>query len=113
MAQALHDSHARRLYVCNVANMRGETLGLDAADHVEALCEHGLDGAIDVVLAHRCDTDARVCADDVDPVRFDDAIAERIAASGPQVFAADLADPSDPVRHSRDALLSALREVLS
>ena len=41
-----------RIYVCNVANMRGETGGLDAADHVAALVEHGLAGAVDLVLVH-------------------------------------------------------------
>ena len=32
--------------------MRGETGGLDAADHVAALIDHGLLGALDVVLVH-------------------------------------------------------------
>ena len=37
IADAVRSSSARRIYVCNVANMRGETGGLDAADHVSAL----------------------------------------------------------------------------
>ena len=61
-------SHALRIYVCNVANMRGETGGLDAADHVAALAEHGLAGAVDLVLVHEPCADASAVCDDVDGV---------------------------------------------
>jgi 2-phospho-L-lactate transferase/gluconeogenesis factor (CofD/UPF0052 family) len=106
-------SHATRVYVCNVANMRGETHGLDAADHVEALQLHGLDGCIDVALVHACSGELRPCADDVEPVVTDEAVLARIGAMGVRVLVRDLADPGDPVRHDRSALGRALGEVLS
>jgi len=116
IARAVRESSARRLYVCNVANMRGETGGLDAADHVAALVEHGLADGIDTVIAHEpepchahlCDDDARV-----EPVAFVEEIRARIIALGPEVVAADLADPADPVRHSREALCRVLERVLA
>lgn len=116
ISRALHDSTATRVYVCNVANMRGETGGLDAADHVTALFDHGLAGAIDIVLAHEpepchehlCDDDARV-----EPVAFDHLIRARIEALGPRVVTADLADEADPVRHSREALCRLLERVIA
>jgi len=116
IARAVRDSAATRVYVCNVANMRGETGGLDAADHVAALVEHGLAGGIDTVIAHEpepchahlCDDDARV-----EPVAFDDAIRARILDMGPEVVSADLADPADPVRHSREALCRVLERVIA
>lgn len=115
VAEAICESQARRIYVCNVANMRGETGGLDAADHVAALVEHGLGGAIDVVLVHDpCATDSAVCDDvaGVEPVPADDAVRARIRALGPDVVAENLADPTDPVRHSRAALCRTLERVV-
>jgi uncharacterized cofD-like protein len=111
IADAVRASSARRVYVCNVANMRGETGGLDAADHVAALVDHGLAGLLDVVLVHDpCAPGAALCDDiaGVEPVFADEAVIARIEALGPRVVAAALADPTDPVRHSRAALLRAL-----
>jgi 2-phospho-L-lactate transferase/gluconeogenesis factor (CofD/UPF0052 family) len=115
VAEAICDSHALRIYVCNVANMRGETGGLDAADHVAALAEHGLAGAVDLVLVHEPCSDASTVCDDVDgvePVPAGDAVRARIEALGPHVIAEDLADPTDPVRHSRAALCRTLERVV-
>lgn len=116
VSAAVHASSATRVYVCNVANMRGETSGLDAADHVAALVEHGLDDAIDVVLVHApeaCGTP--VCDDDggVEAVLADESACDRIRGLGPRVVTADLADPADRVRHSRRALCRALEGVVS
>jgi uncharacterized cofD-like protein len=116
VVDALRESRATRVYVCNVANMRGETGGLDAADHVAALVEHGLEDAIDVVLVHSPDAcGSLVCDDDaeVEMVLADDAVRARIGGLGARVVAADLADPSDPVRHSRAALCRTLEGVVA
>lgn len=112
VAEALRSTHARRVYVCNVANMRGETYGLDAADHVSALAEHGLDGCLDIAVVHSpC---GPVCEDgsDVQEVVADDAVLARIEALGVRVVTADLADPQSPTRHDRAALCRLLEEVL-
>jgi len=115
IAEAVRRSHAKRVYVCNVANMRGETGGLDAAEHVQALLDHGLEGALDVAVVHECqDTPGRVCDDAlVEPVAAGPEIMARIEALGVSVVAADLADPDDPVRHARTSLCSTLQGVLS
>jgi len=116
IADAIRASSAKRIYVCNVANMRGETGGLDAADHVAALVEHGLEGGIDVVVAHEPQPcHAHLCDDDsrVEPVAFDEGIRARIEAFGASVVTADLADPEDPVRHSRAALCRVLERVIA
>jgi uncharacterized cofD-like protein len=114
VADAVCDSHATRVYVCNVANMRGETHGLDAADHVAALAEHGLNGAVDVVLVHDpCLTGPGVCENDaVETVAADEHVRRRIEELGVRVIVGDLADPNDPVRHSRPALCRALEGVV-
>jgi uncharacterized cofD-like protein len=116
IAEAVSISSAKRVYVCNVANMRGETGGLDAADHVSALIDHGLGGVLDVVLVHDPCAPGSVLCDDVagvEPVFADAAVIARIEALGPRVVAAALADPDDPVRHSRVALLRTLEGVVA
>ncbi|MDZ4170412.1 MAG: gluconeogenesis factor YvcK family protein [Coriobacteriia bacterium] len=116
IADALRSSHAHRAYICNVANLRGETSGLDAADHVEALMAHGLAGAIDTVIVHAgaCAPDVVCDYDyDVEPVVAGSRQVERIEALGVRAVMADLADPGDPARHARDALARVLEEVLA
>lgn len=124
IAAAVRSSRAATIYVCNVANQRGETAGMDAGDHVRALLDHGLDGAIDAVLIdHPCPKEegalssATVCddgaaPDSVEHVRADAAVRMRIEGMGPAVCAADLADASNPLHHERSKLCEALREVI-
>jgi uncharacterized cofD-like protein len=116
VTEAICASHAKRIYVCNVANMRGETGGLDAADHVSALAEHGLEGAVDLVLVHEPCSSTRVVCDDVagvEPVVADESIRARIESLGIQVVTDELADPTDPVRHSQAALCRVLERVVA
>lgn len=110
MSDALRESPACRVYVCNVANQRGETGGMDAAEHVEALLAHGLDGAIDVVLVHEGSP-----GDLPKEARLDGGPEprRRIEKLGISVWAGDLADPADRRRHHVAALQTALGEVSS
>jgi uncharacterized cofD-like protein len=48
MAEALAETRAQRVYVCNLFPQVPETEGYDVADHVVALREHGVE--VDVVL---------------------------------------------------------------
>lgn len=119
IADAVRESQARRIYVCNVANQRGETSGMDADDHVRTLFEHGLDGAIDVVIVHDSDGGSAVgpdvCDDGVsiiEPVDASEPVRGRIRARGVGVFFAPLADSAHPARHDRERLFATLGEVL-
>ncbi len=116
VADAVRSADALRVYVCNVANMRGETGGLDAADHVEALFAHGLAGALDLAIVHTGPCAPDVLCDDesgVEPVIAGEQQLARIEALGVRVVPGDLADPADPVRHDRLALVRLLEEVLA
>lgn len=53
ICEALHQTRAARVFVCSTADMQGETWGLTAEEHVDALLSHGLEGAVDVALIHR------------------------------------------------------------
>jgi len=110
LLDALKRTRGRVVYVCNVANQRGETTGMDAADHLDALERHGLGGCIDVVLVHDEARYPLPC--DADAVHADAASLARLAEAGVQVRLADLADLADWRHHDRDALLAALREVI-
>ena len=110
MAEALAGVPGTVVYVCNVANQRGETGGMDAADHLAALGVHGLGGAIDVVLVH--DTDEYPLAGEAEAVGAGAAVVERMLAMGVRVVTTDLADPADPRHHDAARLATALREVV-
>ncbi|MCE5190349.1 MAG: YvcK family protein [Actinomycetia bacterium] len=109
VSEALCATHARIIYVCNVANQRGETSGLDAADHVRALEDHGLRGAIDVVLLH--DTDVAPRATDVLAVESGAAQRSAIESRGITVVATELADRLNPMHHDAALLCAALRRL--
>lgn len=111
IAEAVRKSSALRVYVCNVANMRGETDGLDVADHVQALADHGLAGAIDVVIVHGGGEDD-ASQSQVEPVAVSADALRRIEAMGAKVVVARLADPDDLFRHSEESLRRVLGEVL-
>jgi uncharacterized cofD-like protein len=50
IAQALRRAPARRVFVCNARAQEGETEGLSAGDHVEALLEHAGPSCVDCVV---------------------------------------------------------------
>lgn len=111
IAEAVRESSALRVYVCNVANMRGETDGLDVADHVQALADHGLAGAIDVVVVHDGGPEGTAGAG-VEAVAVSADALRRIEALGAGVVMASLADAADPCRHDEESLRRVLGEVL-
>ncbi len=62
VVDAIRASKGSTLFVCSLADMQGETWGLTAREHVEALMDHGTRGLLDYVLVHtpaRCAPTAR------------------------------------------------------
>lgn len=110
VADALRRCGGERVYVCNVANQRGETYGMDAEAHVRSMLDHGAGGAIDTVLLHRCDPDAAGAG--AETVCVGAGAVTRIEGMGPRVHLAELADLADTCHHSVTALRAALGEVL-
>lgn len=109
--EALLATRGTVVYVCNVANQRGETTGMDAADHMDALRRHGLAGAIDIVLLH--DDAAWPLPAELDPVCVDAPVLARLRATGADPVLANVVDVADPRHHDTTALLAALRGVLA
>lgn len=113
ICEAIRESSAQVVYLCNVANMRGETHGLSAREHVEALFEHGLRDRIDTVVVNS------IALDFLDP--SDDTVAQvvclpacvtELERAGCCVLQMPLVDINNPTRHSEELLTDALWEVL-
>lgn len=118
VAQAIRESGATRVYVCNVANQRGETNGMDACDHVRVLADHGLQGALDVVLVHEASAPTATreygkIASAAEEVIADRDVQMRIAELVPVVLARDMADAQNPFRHLQERLEQGLAEAIS
>lgn len=103
---ALRETRGRVVYVCNVANQRGETARMDAADHVQALVDHGLGGVIDVALVH--DSTGHPLASRAQAVEATPDAIERIRSLGIEVVPADLVDGQDERHHSPERLMALL-----
>ena len=137
VVDAIRQSRGRVLFVCSLADVQGETWGLTALEHVEALLDHGMEGLIDYVLVHaeeqlradnpvtssfnvavgvehlddQKDGDYRL-AHEVRPVSitYQDMVA--IQSRGPIVIARDLRDSDHPTWHSPIALRLAFQQVI-
>ncbi|MDO4590357.1 MAG: YvcK family protein [Slackia sp.] len=128
---AIAASRGAVLFVCSLADMQGETWGLSAREHFEALVRHGMGGLVDYMLVHSphalrpsdgadrivdaaarppAPADPSACA--VRPVRitYEDACA--IQQQGPVVLVRDLADHKRPTWHDASALRDAMRSVI-
>lgn len=127
---AIRDSRAATLFVCSLADQQGETRGMTALEHYEALCRHGMEGLVDYMLVHSVDSlhpgdgacdrvglDARsgqigVHGEEIRPVRISCDDADRIQSRGTVVMVRDLVDPNRPTWHDPIALRNAFRTVL-
>lgn len=139
IVDAIRASRGRTLFVCSLADMQGETWGLSAKEHVEALMEHGMQGLLDYVLVHAPaplrpedalsesynaavgESDGSSSLSDlgdarlsgrVRPVSVSYADIQVIQERGPVVVARNLVDPNRPTWHDPRALRAAFAGVM-
>lgn len=137
--EAIEASNAATLFVCSVADTQGETWGLSAKEHIEALFDHGMEGLIDYALVHSkvplraespatssflavsgedgvhtstADLEDRELAHDVRPVPVSYADVMAVQAKGTIVISRDLTDERHPTWHSPAALRSSILQVV-
>ena len=107
--EALADTRAWVIYVCNVMTEPGETDGYTAGDHLDALQRHGLTGVIDAILVNDAPVSDELLASygrlGARPVVVD---TERLKALGVKVVRAPVAAESGVVRHDSERLSQAL-----
>ena len=101
-AEALAQTPALCIYVCNVMTQPGETDGYSASDHVSALLAHlGPPSVLDYVLVNNASVSSaqakKYAKQGAYPVRVDAAAIERM---GIKVHLADVLDQRNLVRHN-------------
>jgi uncharacterized cofD-like protein len=110
---AIEETRAWVLYVCTVMTQAGETDGYTAADHLDALHRHGLEGLVDVVLVNDTpvspDLIASYARSGARPVVSDD---ERLHAMGVKVVHAAVAAESNVVRHDSVRLAESILHIV-
>ena len=113
LSDAIRNSRALKIYVCNIMTQDGETEGMTASEHVAALLKHGGSGLVDLCL---CNSEAvnrrlleRYSREDAEPMRVD---AEAVEALGAQVVLRPLVDQqSEYARHSGVKVAEAVVEL--
>lgn len=138
IVDAISQSRARTVFVCSLADQQGETWGLSAREHVEALMRHGMAGCLDYVLIHSsgkpaharsitgafeavagpasqksamAEAQAGVNLERIRPVKVSQADIDAIQAQGPVVLVRDMVDPERPTWHDPRALSDAFMGV--
>lgn len=138
IVDAIAQSHAYTVFVCSLADQQGETWGLSAREHVEALLRHGMRDKLDYALIHssgkpkksRFTTGAFEAI--AGPASLESAMTEMrdgknlparvkirsvkitqedidaIQDQGPVVILRDMKDPLRPTWHDPSALADAL-----
>lgn len=139
IVEAIRRSRGAVLFICSLADVQGETWGLSAKEHLQALFDHGMRDLIDYMLVHTkvplraespatgsflavagddpehgstSDLDDRALAGDIRPVSitYQDMLA--IQSAGPVVISRDLVDPEHRTWHAPSALRDALLQVI-
>lgn len=105
MVDAIVQSKALKVYVCNVMTQSRETNGYRASDHVRALMAHASPGIVQVCIINTEPVPPTLLEkyrqEEAFPV---DADVERIRELGYQVVADDLISTENYVRHDPDKL---------
>ncbi|MDD6308189.1 MAG: YvcK family protein [Clostridia bacterium] len=114
VADAVRQSRAAKIYVCNVMGQPGETEDYSAFDHVEALIKHAGEGIIDYCLVNTGTIEEavleRYLKDGVGPVFVD---RERFEKAGIRLICADLTNrEGNLARHDAGRLAEAIMEFL-
>lgn len=113
VSEAIRASQALKIYVCNIMTQNGETEGMTAADHVQALLEHGGEGLVDLCLCNSQPVPdpllARYSAEDAAPLVVDPAA---LAELGVELVQRPLTDEaSNFARHSGTKVAEAVLEL--
>jgi uncharacterized cofD-like protein len=111
---AIRESRAPRIYVCNVMTQPGETDCFTAADHVKAIMDHAGSGIIDYVLINTGGVPEKLAEkyslEGAYPVEVD---RDRLELLGIKVIEEDLISNMDYARHDPFRLAEAVLRIVS
>lgn len=114
ISDAIKDSKALKIYVCNVMTQPGETLNYSAGQHLEAIYKHGGYGLVDyIVVNDQPISDKELLEkyfiDGAEQVEID---FENLTKLGVKVVARPLLDERKLVRHNSQALASVIIKLI-
>lgn len=114
VVDAIAESDAVVVYVCNVVTQMGETAGYTASDHLQAIIDHSRPELIDYVIVddgkNRPQIDlAEFITQGNTPVQVDE---DKIKKLGAKVVYGSLSSQTNPYRHDSDELAKILIKTL-
>lgn len=114
VAAAINESHAARIYVCNVMTQPGETEGYTVSEHVQALWDHAGSDLFGYCLVNNGDIDEaireRYRSDGADLVMID---LSKLKKMGINLVESDLVEVREHrVRHDPDKLAQSVMDIL-
>lgn len=113
IAEALHRSRAKKVYICNVMTQAGETAGYSASDHVKAIDGHVSLPVFDYILVNTGVPSLEI----LNKYRQSGAIlvepdVDRIRHMGYRPIAGNFISQTDVVRHDPELLAEAIMRLL-
>lgn len=110
VSEALKNTKAKKLYVCNVMTQPGETDGFSAYDHIKAIEKHSYTGILDYCMVNISDIPYdlknRYLDDGAEPVKID---YEEISKNGIRVLRGEFTNAYNGfVRHDSKKLAEAI-----
>jgi uncharacterized cofD-like protein len=114
IAEAILDSNAVTVYVCNLMTQANESIGLTAADHIRALNRHAHAQLFDYALLNRRpvspEMKAKYALENASQIEVD---LEAIEELGVCPVLGDYLDEGDVVRHATEQVASDLMELMA
>ena len=113
ISQAIEDSKALKIYICNIMTQDGETEGMTASEHLAALLEHGGAELVDLCLCNS----ATISGEMLNRYRQEDAVPlvvdrQELEILGAEVVCRPLTeDQKDFARHSGDKVAQAVLDL--
>lgn len=109
IVDAIKKSRAPKVYICNLMEEPGETVGYTASDHLKAVFRHSCEGLADYMIVNEESAAEpvlqRYAATEAGPVYADRAVLE---AMGVEVLALGLLAEGDVIRHDSAGLATLL-----
>ena len=105
ISEAVRNTSATVVYVCNVATQVGETGGYTLAEHVAALRRHTFEGIADYVVGNSNPPDIG------DRFEGDGVVHDGSPVRNTTILLSDLVDDSHPVRHDSEKLADAIMQI--
>lgn len=113
VVESIAASRAKVVFACALADQQGETRGMGALDHYDAVVSHGMKGLVDYILLHDGAFDSAEVREEVRRVSYSADDIAAMEAAGTHVLVRDLADVNSATWHDPAKLRHVFSEVLA